>query len=84
MASLADACRRAFELTGDRQWADVVLTAARWFEGDNDTSAVMFDPESGGGFDGLEPSGVNRNQGAESTLAFVSTMQHACCVTALA
>jgi hypothetical protein len=37
----------------------------------------MFDPETGGGFDGLEHDGVNQNQGAESTIAFVSTMQHA-------
>ena len=37
----------------------------------------MFDPETGGGFDGLEVDGVNQNQGAESTIAFVSTMQHA-------
>ena len=84
VASLADACTRAFELTGDRQWADVVLCAARWFEGDNDAGVPMFDDESGGGFDGLEPSGVNRNQGAESTLALVSTMQHARCVAAAA
>ena len=37
----------------------------------------MFDDVSGGGYDGLEPHGVNLNQGAESTLAFVSTMQRA-------
>jgi hypothetical protein len=33
--------------------------------------------ESGGGYDGLHPDRVNLNQGAESTLAFVSTMQRA-------
>jgi hypothetical protein len=29
------------------------------------------------GYDGLEPTGRNRNQGAESTLALLSTAQHA-------
>ena len=37
----------------------------------------MWDPETGGGFDGLLADGVNRNQGAESTLAAISTLQHA-------
>jgi hypothetical protein len=32
---------------------------------------------SGGGCDGLERYGRNENQGAESTLALVSTLQHA-------
>jgi hypothetical protein len=37
----------------------------------------MFDPRTGGGFDGLERFGANQNQGAESTLAMLSTAQHA-------
>ena len=45
--------------------------------GDNDARQLMWDPETGGGFDGLQADGVNRNQGAESTLAVLSTMQHA-------
>ena len=45
--------------------------------GNNDAQQVMWDPETGGGFDGLHADGVNLNQGAESTLAVLSTMQHA-------
>jgi hypothetical protein len=37
----------------------------------------MWDPATGGGFDGLHADRVNRNQGAESTLAVLSAMQHA-------
>jgi hypothetical protein len=37
----------------------------------------MFDATTGGGYDGLEAAGHNRNQGAESTLAMLSTAQHA-------
>ena len=43
----------------------------------NDVGLALFDSATGGGFDGLEPHGVNRNQGAESTLAFVATMAQA-------
>ena len=51
--------------------------AAAWFEGANDAGLMMWDPQTGGGFDGLHADGVNQNQGAESTLAVLSTMQHA-------
>ena len=37
----------------------------------------MWDPETGGGFDGLHADRVNLNQGAESTLAVISTLQQA-------
>ena len=35
----------------------------------------MFDPLTGGGYDGLLEDCVNLNQGAESTLAALSTFQ---------
>lgn len=75
--AMADACTRALALTGDRRWADAVEGAADWFLGENDTGVLVHDPATGGGFDGLEALGVNRNQGAESTLAFVATMARA-------
>jgi hypothetical protein len=77
VAALADACARAAAVDGDRRWADGVSACVAWFLGDNDSHEVMLDPTTGGGFDGLEPEGVNRNQGAESTLAVLATLQHA-------
>jgi hypothetical protein len=74
-ASLADACARAFALTGDGRFVAGVSRAVSWFLGDNDVQIPMFDPDTGGGYDGLEPHGRNDNQGAESTLALVSTLQ---------
>jgi hypothetical protein len=76
-AALADACVRALEVDGAQQWRDGLTAATDWFLGGNDGGILMWDPHSGGGFDGLQRSGVNLNQGAESTLAFISTMQHA-------
>jgi predicted GH43/DUF377 family glycosyl hydrolase len=77
IASMADACWRAHAITGDDRWSRGIEMCASWFLGGNDTGSVMHDPESGGGFDGLQAVGVNLNQGAESTLALVSTMQRA-------
>lgn len=77
VASLADACARAARLTGATHWADGVRMAAAWFDGDNDSGSVMWDPSTGGGYDGLEALGPNLNQGAESTLALISTCQQA-------
>ncbi|MCW2562075.1 MAG: hypothetical protein QOD59_4930 [Mycobacterium sp.] len=77
VAALADACARAAVVDAGAIWPDAVRSAAAWFMGDNDAGQVMWDPETGGGYDGLHADGVNRNQGAESTLAVISTLQHA-------
>jgi hypothetical protein len=77
VAALADASITASAVTGDPDWDVVVRQAIGWFLGDNDIGAAMWDPATGGGYDGLTLHGPNLNQGAESTLALISTMQHA-------
>jgi hypothetical protein len=77
VAALADACARAATVTGDDRWWRGVDRSVAWFTGDNDAGAVMGDLATGGGYDGLEADGPNRNQGAESTLALLSTFQQA-------
>ena len=77
VAALADACQRAHLVTGDDEWRRGVGLAIGWFAGDNDLNAAMWDPDTHGGYDGLTPTGPNLNQGAESTLALISTLQHA-------
>jgi hypothetical protein len=76
VAAMADACARAAAVTGDARWARGVTQAAAWFAGDNDAGVVMWDPLTGGGYDGLEAAGANQNQGTESTVALISTLQH--------
>ncbi len=76
VAAIADACARAESATGDAHWRHGVDLAIAWFEGDNDSVTPMSDALTGGGFDGLTASGPNRNLGAESTLALITTMQH--------
>jgi hypothetical protein len=77
VAAMADACARAMTVDDNRLWMDGVMASANWFQGHNDGSVLMWDPETGGAFDGLEAHGANLNQGTESTLALLSTLQHA-------
>ncbi|MFB5085484.1 glycosyltransferase family 4 protein [Symbiobacterium thermophilum] len=65
------ACQEAGAVTGDKVWHGMALDAARWFTGRNALGVPLLDPETGGCHDGLNPHGVNRNQGAESTLAWL-------------
>ncbi|HEY7272918.1 MAG TPA: glycosyltransferase [Actinoplanes sp.] len=76
-AATADACATAAAVTGDERWDAPLFSSIAWFLGDNDTGTVMYDPHTGGGYDGLKPDGPNLNQGAESSLALLSTLQHA-------
>ncbi|MGC5021341.1 glycosyltransferase [Micromonospora sp. DT47] len=77
VAALADACATAAAVTGDPVWETGLRRAVGWFLGENDLGMAMWDPATGGGYDGLTPHGPNLNQGAESTLALISTLQHA-------
>ncbi|GLY29048.1 hypothetical protein [Kineosporia sp. NBRC 101731] len=77
VSTLADACARAYDLTGEERWRTAVGAAWDWFLGANDSGVPMFDPATGAGFDGLLKDGRNLNQGAESTLAALSTAQQA-------
>ena len=76
VAALADACARAAKHTADERWEAGIVTAVAWFLGDNDVGTPMWDPATGGGYDGLQADGPNLNQGAESTLALLATLQH--------
>jgi hypothetical protein len=75
-AAIADACARAFVVTGARHWADGCRRATGWFLGDNDLGIPLRNAATGGGHDGLQDGRRNDNQGAESTLALISTLQH--------
>ncbi|RSV44810.1 glycosyltransferase [Sphingomonas sp. ABOLE] len=64
-----DACLAAHEATGEGRWAEEAMRAYRWYLGANDLDTPLASVADGGCFDGLMPTGLNRNQGAESILA---------------
>lgn len=76
-ATMADACARAYVATGDPAWHEGLELAIGWFLGVNDVGLPVADLDRGAGYDGLEANGVNLNQGTESTLALITTLQHA-------
>jgi len=73
--AMTEACAFAYQYTRDAKWHHLARLAGSWFLGNNDVGVLVYDPATGGGYDGLAPDGVNLNQGAESTLSFVATMR---------
>ncbi|MCY1173287.1 hypothetical protein D9M73_134430 [compost metagenome] len=51
------------------RWVEEAYRAYRWYLGQNDLDLPLATAQDGGCFDGLMPTGLNRNQGAESILA---------------
>ena len=73
-AAMANACAWALRLSGEKRWHGPLKAALWWWLGRNDGAALVWDPATGGGHDGLHRDGVNANQGAESTIALVGSM----------
>jgi hypothetical protein len=73
-AAAVSACIEAFNATSDPFWAASAKRAFDWFLGANDLRLPLYDPSSGGCFDGLHDNRVNQNQGAESTLSFLMAL----------
>ncbi|MGB2613503.1 MAG: glycosyltransferase family 4 protein [Phycisphaerae bacterium] len=72
--SMVEACLEAYAATREGVWLEHAQRAFDWFLGRNDLLVPLYDPESGGCRDGLHPSRVNENQGAESTLAWLMAL----------
>jgi hypothetical protein len=73
-AAQVSACLAAHAATGDEEWAEEARKAFDWFTGDNLLWTPIADVGSGGCRDGLGPDGPNENQGAESTLSYVTSL----------
>lgn len=65
-----DACAAAHDMTGEPIWLSHARLAYDWFAGVNDRGIAAGDPRSGTCRDGINPRGLNLNEGAESVLAF--------------
>ncbi|QEC51434.1 glycosyltransferase involved in cell wall biosynthesis [Anseongella ginsenosidimutans] len=60
-----------YKTTGDKQYLEDMKMAFSWYLGNNHLHQIMYNPVSGGCFDGLEETHVNQNQGAESTVCYL-------------
>ena len=66
--------RAAYEATGDAKYLTLQRKAFDWFLGENDIHAPVYDFRTKGAADGLERSGLNLNQGAESMVSFLLSL----------
>ena len=72
--AMVSACLEAYRATSDLWWHEQAQRAFDWFIGWNDLGLELCSPKTGGCRDGLHVDRVNRNQGAESTLAFLLSL----------
>jgi len=72
--TLIEACLEAYNVTQEGRWLDEAKRCFDWFLGHNDLHQPLYDFTTGGCRDGLHPNGVNENQGAESTLAWLISL----------
>lgn len=73
-AATVSACLSAFRRTHQRSWAEHARTAFDWFLGKNHLDVWVYDATTGGCRDGLHRDRPNENQGAESTLSFLTSL----------
>jgi glycosyltransferase involved in cell wall biosynthesis len=62
---------QAYESTQNPEYIRKMFTSYLWFLGENSLRVPLYDHETKGCCDGLQAAGINRNQGAESTLAYM-------------
>lgn len=72
--AMIDACITAYQFSHNKDWLRRATTAFNWFLGHNDLNLPLYDAKTGGCRDGLESNGVNENQGAESSLAWLMSL----------
>lgn len=70
--TMAEAALAACHLLGDEKYLATFRRCHGWFHGQNSLRQPLVDVPRGACCDGLRVSGVNRNQGAESTLAYLT------------
>jgi len=73
-AAMIGASLEAYECTQHREWMQLASTCFNWYLGKNDQQLQLYDHTTGGCRDGLAAHGVNENQGAESTLSYLSSL----------
>lgn len=62
---------RFYRHTKDEHYRRTIRIAFEWFLGRNHLQQIVYNPVTGGCFDGLEERAININQGAESTISYL-------------
>ena len=72
--SMVSACLDAHRITGRPVFLEHARKAFHWFLGENAHRAQVYDARTGGCRDGIHIDRMNENQGAESTLSFLTAL----------
>jgi glycosyltransferase involved in cell wall biosynthesis len=62
---------RFYDTLYDHEYLRKMIIAFNWFSGNNRLHHIVYNPCTGGCYDGLEETHVNINQGAESTISYL-------------
>jgi glycosyltransferase involved in cell wall biosynthesis len=62
---------QAYQTTHEPVFIEKMFVSYQWFLGENILRVPLYDQETKGCCDGLQETALNRNQGAESTLAYL-------------
>ncbi|MBK5284987.1 MAG: glycosyltransferase [Bacteroidia bacterium] len=65
------ALNKFYDVFKDEDYLQKMHTAFNWFLGNNHLHQIIYNPCTGGCYDGLEENNVNLNQGAESTVSYL-------------
>ena len=65
------ALKKFYDVFQDEQYKQKMNMAFDWFLGNNHLKQIIYNPCTGGCYDGLEENYVNLNQGAESTVSYL-------------
>ncbi len=60
-----------YDVFDDESYKKKMNIAFNWFLGKNRLHQIVYNPCTGGCYDGLEKTQVNLNQGAESTISYL-------------
>lgn len=71
---MIDACVTASKITNDSKYSHYAKKAFDWFLGNNSHGISLYDFSTGGCRDGLHLNGINKNQGAESTISWLCSL----------
>jgi glycosyltransferase involved in cell wall biosynthesis len=72
--AMVSACLDAQRITGAARFLERARHAFQWFLGQNAREAQVYDARTGGCRDGIHVDRLNENQGAESTLSFLTAL----------
>jgi glycosyltransferase involved in cell wall biosynthesis len=65
------ALSRFYDVFRDKKYLEKLENAFNWFLGKNHLNQIIYNPCTGGCYDGLEETHINLNQGAESTISYL-------------